>query len=43
MLAVVGMRGVGEEGQQFRDDDGEDFLAISVSIGVAIEIAVGVP
>lgn len=26
MLAVVGVRGVGEEGQQLRDDDGEDFL-----------------
>ena len=33
MLAVVGVRGVGEEGQQLGDDDGEDFLGSASAIG----------
>lgn len=43
MLAVVGVRGVGEEGQQLRDDNGEDFLGSASAIGARSDTMTRIP
>jgi hypothetical protein len=45
VLAVVGVGGIGEEGQQLVDDDGEDFLrGESVTCRVVVfVVVVGAP
>jgi hypothetical protein len=43
VLAVVGVRGVGEEGQQLGDDDGEDFLGSASAIGARGDTAMRIP
>jgi FMN-dependent NADH-azoreductase len=41
VLAVVGVGGIGEEGQQLVDDDGEDFLrGVLGAYGVVVVVVV---